>query len=68
MITVILESSKIYLDNSIMPWRNNKTYVFNSWKGGTMGKYIDELYMSSLGTGFYMASSQIQKIYYQSIL
>ena len=25
--------SKVYVDDSVMPWRNNNSYMFPSWNG-----------------------------------
>lgn len=65
MTWALIETQKIYLDDSIMPWYNNQTLLFPQWLGLTSGRIADLAYLQAKGTAALLAIIAPQRVTYR---
>jgi hypothetical protein len=61
----LIETQKIYLDDSIMPWYNNQTLLFPQWLGLTDGRIRNLANLQAQGTASLLAIIAPQRVTYR---
>lgn len=56
-----MSQKKYFIDDSILPWRNNQTYSSIYWDGGASGKDIPEAFVVNVG---FIVDYYVKPVYY----